>query len=84
MTYNIRHLVKYIGTLKVCNVCYILSYKNKNIELNIRNAVKYMYQYNLNYGLIGQQLDVLNIYLQSEMILTIFTILFWVVIVNSL
>ena len=83
MTYNIRHLAIYIGTLKVCNVCYILSYKNNNIELYTRNAVKYMYQYNLNYGLIGQQL-VLNIYLQSEMILTIFTILFGVVIVNSL
>ena len=37
MTYNIRYLAKYIGSLKVCNVRYILSYKLQNT----RNAVKY-------------------------------------------
>ena len=32
---------RYIGSLKVCNVRYILSYKQHTIELNTRKAVKY-------------------------------------------
>ena len=56
MTYNIRYLVIYMGTLKVCNVRYILSYKHQNMELYTRNAVKYSVLLScidsmLNYGL---------------------------------
>ena len=43
MTYNIRYLAIYIGSLKVCNVRYILSYKLQNMKLYIRNAVKYSF-----------------------------------------
>ena len=78
MVYNIRYLAIYIGSLKVCNVRYILSYKNENMELYTRNAVKYRFLLScidrmLNYGLKSQQM-VLHAYLQSKMVLTIFTI----------
>ena len=56
MTYNMRYLAIFVGTLKVCNVRYILSYKLQNIKLYIRNAVKYSFLLScidimLNYGL---------------------------------
>ena len=61
MTYNIRYLVIYKGSLKVCNVRYILSYKLQNMKLNTRNAVKYSFlllciDRMLNYGLKSQQM----------------------------
>ena len=78
MVYNIRYLAIYIGSLKVCNVRYILSYKHENMELYTRNAVKYSFLLScidrmLNYGLKSQQM-VLHANLQSEMVLTIFAI----------
>ena len=78
MTYNIRYLAIYMGCLKVCNVRYILSYTHYNMELYTRIAVKYSFLLScidriLNYGLKSQQL-VLLANLQSEMVLTIFTI----------
>ena len=77
MTYNIRYLAIYMGSLKVCNVRYILSYTHYNMELYTRNAVKYSFLLScidriLNYGLKSQQ-----IVLRSEMVLTIFTIFFF-------
>ena len=80
MTYNIRYLAIYMGSLKVYNVRYILSYKHLDIELNTRNAVMYSFLLScsdrmLNYGLKSQQ-TVLQANLQREMVLTIFTI-FW-------
>ena len=56
MTYNMRYLAIFVGTLKVCNVRYILSYKLRNIKLYIRNAIKYSFLLScidimLNYGL---------------------------------
>ena len=56
MTYNIRYLAIYQGSLKVCNVSYILSYKLQNMEFNTRSAVKYSFVLScidrmLNYGL---------------------------------
>ena len=56
MKYNMRYLAIFVGTLKVCNVRYILSYKLQNIKLYIRNAVKYSFLLScidimLNYGL---------------------------------
>ena len=78
MTYNVRYLAIYVGSLKVCNVRYSWSYKHLNIELYIRNAVKYrlllscIYRV-LNYGFKSQQV-VLHAKLQSEMVPTIFTI----------
>ena len=71
----------YIGSLKVCNVRYILSYKHLNMELYTRNAVKYSFlllciDRMLNYGLNSQQM-VLHANLQSEMVLTIFTVFFF-------
>ena len=56
MAYNLRYLAIYIGSLKVCNVRYILSYKHLNMELYTRNAVKYSFLLScndrmLNYGL---------------------------------
>ena len=88
MTYNIRYLAIYIGSLKVCNVRYILSYKHRNMVLNTRNAVKYSFLFScidrmLNYGLKSHQM-VLHANLQSEMVLTIFTFLFGSIIFNSL
>ena len=79
MTYNIRYLAIYKGSLKFCNVRYILSYKHQTMELYTRNAVKYSFlltciERMLNYGLKSQQM-VLHANLQSEMVLTIFTIL---------
>ena len=79
MTYNIRYLAIYVGSLKVCNVRYILSYKHQNMELYTRNAVKYNFLLScidrmLHYGLKSQQM-VLHLNLQSQMVLTIFTIL---------
>ena len=70
MTYNIRFLAILIGSLKVCNVRYILSYKPQNMELYIRNAVKYSLLLScidrmLNYGLNSQQM-VLHAYLQVK------------------
>ena len=61
MTYNIRYLAIFIGSLKVCNVRYILSYKLQNMNLYIRNAVKYSFLLScidrmLNYGLKSQQM----------------------------
>ena len=68
----------YIGSLKVCNVRYLLSYMHWNMELYTRNAVKYSFLLScidrmLNYGLKSQQM-ILHAKLKSEMILTIFTI----------
>ena len=79
MTYSIRYLAIYVGSLKVCNVRYILSYKHQNMELYTRNDVKYSLLLSgidrmLHYGLKSQQM-VLHVNLQSEMVLTIFTIL---------
>ena len=56
MTYNIRYLARYIGSLKVCNVRYILSYKLQNMKLYTGNAVKYSFSLScidimLSYGL---------------------------------
>ena len=67
-----------MGSLKVCNVRYMLSYKHLIMELYTRNAVKYKFLLScidrmLNYGLKIQQM-VLHANLQSEMVLTIFTI----------
>ena len=78
MTYTIRYLAIYIGSLKVCNVHYILSYKQYNMELYTKNAVKYSFLQScidrmLNYELKCQQM-VLHANLQSEMVLTIFAI----------
>ena len=78
MTYNIRYLAIYIGSLKVCNVRYTWSYKHLNMELYTRNAVKYRFLLSCidrmhNYGLKSQQM-VLHANLQNEMVPTIFTI----------
>ena len=56
MTYNMRCLAIFIGSLKVYNVRYILSYKLQNIKLYVRNAVKYSFSLScidsmLKYGL---------------------------------
>ena len=61
MTYNMRYLAKYIGSLKVCNVRYILSYKLQNINIYTRNTVKYSFVLSsidrmLKYGLKSQQM----------------------------
>ena len=61
MTYNMRYLAKYIGSLKVCNVGYILSYKLQNINIYTRHTVKYSFVLSsidrmLNYGLKSQQM----------------------------
>ena len=82
MAYNIRYLAIYIGCLKVCKVRYILSYKHSDMELYIKNAAKYNFLLScidimLNYGLKSQKM-VLHANLQSEMVLTIFTIFFLV------
>ena len=71
MTYNIRYLEIYVGSLKVCNVRYILSYKLQNMKLYTRNAVKYSLLLSCidrmpNYGLKSQQL-VLHANLQVKM-----------------
>ena len=76
MAYNIRCLAIYLGSIKVCNVHYILSYKYQNMELYTRNAVKYSFlllciDRILNYGLKSQQ-RMLHANLQSEMVLAIF------------
>ena len=79
MTYNIRYSAINIGRIKVCNVRYTLSYKHQNMESYTRNAVQYsillscIYRL-LNYGLKSQQM-LLHTNLQSEMVLSIFTIL---------
>ena len=78
MAYKIRYLAIYMGSLKVCNVRYILSYKHENMELYTRNALKYSFlllciDRMLNNGLKSQPM-VLHNKLQSEMVLTIFTI----------
>ena len=91
MTYNIRYLAIYIGSLKVCNVRYTWSYKHLNMELYTRNTAKYRFLLScidrmLNYGLKSPQM-VLLANLQSEMVPTIFTIFFGgggVIIFNSL
>ena len=90
MTYNLRYLAIYIGSLKVCNVRYILPYKHYIMEVYTRNAVRYSLLRScidrmLNYGLKSQQM-VLHVDLQSEMVLTISTILGGggVIIFNSL
>ena len=82
MTYNLRYLAIYIhiGRLKVCNVRYILSYKHQKMELYTRNTVKYSFLLScidrmLNYGLKSQHM-VFQANLQSEMVLTVFAILF--------
>ena len=58
MTYNIRYLAICIGSLKVGNLRYILSYKLQNMKLYTRNEVRYSFllscidrMLNLNYGL---------------------------------
>ena len=61
MAYNIRYLAIYIGSLKVCNIRYILSYKLQNMKLYTRNAVKYSFLLScidrmLDYGLKSQQM----------------------------
>ena len=78
MTYNIRYLAIYIGSLKVCNVRYILSYKHQNMELYTRKTLKYSFLLScidrmLNSGFKSQQM-VLHVNFQSEMVLPIFTI----------
>ena len=75
-------------SLKICNVRYTLSCKQQNMELYTRNAFKYSFLLSciermLHYGLKSQQI-VLHANLQSEIVLTIFTILFGVIIFNSL
>ena len=72
MTYNIRYLAIYIGSLKVCNVRYTWSYKHLNMELYTRKAAKYRFLLScidrmLNYGLKSPQM-VLHANLQSEMV----------------
>ena len=95
MTYNIRYLAIYIGSLKVCNVRYILSYRHLNMELYFRNAVMYSFLLSfinimLNYCLKSQQM-VLHANLHSKMVLTVFIFFFFffyrwerVIIFNSL
>ena len=88
MSYNIRYFAIYIGSFKVCNVRYILSYKHQNMELYTRNSVMYSFLLScidrmLTNGLKSQQL-VLLANLQSKMVITIFTILYGVIILNSL
>ena len=61
MTYNIRYSAIYVGSLKVCIVRYILSYKLQNMKFYTRNAVKYSLLLScidrmLNYGLKSQQM----------------------------
>ena len=61
MTYNLRYLAIYIGSDKVCNVRYILSYKLQNMKLYTRNTVKYSFLLScidrmINYGLKSQQM----------------------------
>ena len=78
MAYTIRYSAIYIGSLKVCNVRYILSFKHKNMELFTRNAIMYSFLLScidrmLNYGTKSRQM-VLHANLQSEIVLTIFTI----------
>ena len=78
MPYYMRYLAIYIGSLKVCNVRYILSHKHYNMELYTRNAVKCSFLLSsidskVNYGLKIHHLG-LHANLQSEMDLTIFTI----------
>ena len=70
MPFNIRYLAIYIGSLKVCNVRYILSYKLQNMKLYTRNVVKYSFLLScidrmLNYGLKSQQM-VLHTNLQMK------------------
>ena len=60
MTCNIRYLAIYIGSLKVCNVRDILSFKLQNMKLYTRNTVKYSFLLScidrmLKYGLKKQQ-----------------------------
>ena len=88
MTYNIRYLAICIGSLKVCYVRYILSYKHYDMELYIRNVVKYSFLLScidrmLNYGLKSQQI-VLHANFKSEMVPSIFTNFWGVAIFNSL
>ena len=87
MTYHIKYLAIYIGSLKICNVRYKLSFKHQNMELYTRNSFKNSFLLScidrmFNYGLKSQQM-VLHANLHSEMFLTIFTILFGVIIFNS-
>ena len=61
MTDAIRYLAIYIGSLKVCNIRYKLSYKLRNMKLYTRNAVKYSFLLScidrmLNYVLKSQQM----------------------------
>ena len=70
MTNNLRYLAIYIGSLKVCNVRYILSNKLQDIKLYTGNAVKYRFLLScvdkmLNYGLKSQQM-VIHAYLQVK------------------
>ena len=88
MICNIRYLAIYIISLKVCNVRYILSFKLQNMKLNTRNAVKYsfftiVYRYNDQLW-FTKSTDGITCYLASEIVLTIFTILFEVIIFNRL
>ena len=88
MAYNISYLAIYIGSLNICNVRYILSCKHQNMELYTRKAFKLSFllvciDIMLINGLKSQQM-VLHAILQSEMVLTIFIILFGVIIFNSL
>ena len=88
MTYIIRYLAIYIGSIKVFNVRYIKSYKYQNMELYTRNVIKYSCLLScidrmLNYDLKSQHM-VLNANLQSEMFLTVFAILLGIIIFNSL
>ena len=61
MTYYIRYLAIYIGSLKICNVRYILSYKHQSIKLYTKNTVKYSFLLScidrmINYGLKSLQM----------------------------
>ena len=68
-----RYLAIYIGSLSVCSVRYILSYKHQNMELYTKYTFKYSFllpciDIMLNYGLKSQQM-VLHADLQSKMVL---------------
>ena len=41
MTYSIKYLAIYIGSLTICNVRYTLSCKHQNMEVYTRHALKY-------------------------------------------
>ena len=48
MTYNIRYLAIYIGSLRVCNVRYILSYEYLNMELYTETQLGIAFYYRVS------------------------------------